>query len=126
MTKKISKASKEKNATRSNTASKRSGKKAARTTTAKLVWRDVTARVRHTPDYLSKGSSHIEITVVSPKGAPLPITSTGYLSHFLDAEALKRAGGPVAFFLAWIEQEAKSKAWSKLDFNTRQGDLFSG
>jgi hypothetical protein len=32
------------------------------------------------------------------------------ITHFLDEEDLKRAGGPVAFFMAWIEQETKTKA----------------
>lgn len=96
-----------------------------KTATAKLVWRDVTCRVRHTPHYLSKGWSHIEIVVVSPKKAPLPITETGYLSHFLDEKLLKKAGGPVTFFLDWIEREAATKAWANTEFNWRQGDLFA-
>lgn len=95
-----------------------------KTRTAKLVWRDVTCRVRHTPNYLSTGWSHIEITVVSPKKAPLPITETGYRSHFLDEELLKKVGGPVTFFVDWIEREAATKAWAKTDFKWRQGDLF--
>lgn len=94
-------------------------------TTHKLVWRDITSRVRHTPDYLSKGWSHIEIMVLNPKGAPLPITETGYRSHFLGHDELQRAGGPVRFFLDWIEREAASKHWSKAEFKWRQGDLFS-
>jgi hypothetical protein len=95
-----------------------------KTTTTKLVWRDVTCRVKHTPNYLSKGWSHIEIIVVSPKKAPLPITETGYRSHFLDENLLKKAGGPATFFLDWIEREAATKAWAKAEFKWRQGDLF--
>ena len=95
------------------------------TTTFKLVWRDLTCRVRHTPNYLSKGWSHIEIIVVSPKKAPLPITETGYRSHFLDEELLKKVGGPVTFFLNWIEREATTKAWARAEFKWRQGDLFA-
>lgn len=91
----------------------------------KLVWRHATLRIRHTPDYLSKGWSHIELSVTSPKGAPLPITTTGYLSHFLDADHLAAAGGPVAFFVAWLDREAASKAWAKTEFAWRQGDLFA-
>lgn len=94
-------------------------------TTHKLTWRDITCRVRHTPDYLSKGWSHIEIIVLKPKGAPLPITETGYRSHFLGHDELQRAGGPVRFFLNWIEREAASKHWSKAEFKWRQGDLFA-
>lgn len=93
---------------------------------AKLVWRHATCRVRHTGDYISPGWSMIELIVVTPKGAPLPITATGYLSHFLDVEDLDRAGGPVAFFCAWLDREAKSKAWAKAEFKWRQGDLFEG
>ncbi len=94
-------------------------------TTHKLVWRDITCRVRHTPDYLSKGWSHIEIMVLKPKGAPLPITETGYRSHFLGHDELQGAGGPVRFFLGWIAREAASKQWSKAEFKWRQGDLFA-
>lgn len=91
----------------------------------KLVWREISCRVRHTPNYLSKGWSHIELTVQKPKNAPLPITSTGYLSHFLDEDILKRAGGPVRFFLDWIERESHSKQWAATEFKWRQGDLFA-
>ena len=71
------------------------------------------------------GRSLAEINVVSPKKAPLPITETGYRSHFLDEELLKKAGGPVRFFLDWIEREATTKALAKAEFKWRQGDLFS-
>lgn len=110
--------------TTGKTTSKRGKQQKACTTTRKLVWRDVTCRVRHTPNYISTGWTHIEIIVVSPKGAPLPIAATGYKSHFLDEDDLKRAGGPVAFFQAWIEEEAKSKAWAKIEFRWRQLELF--
>jgi hypothetical protein len=93
-------------------------------TTHKLIWRDMTCRVKHTQNYLSPGWTHIEITVVSPKGAPLPITGTGYRSHFLDEELLAAAGGPVTFFQRWIEHEATTKAWAKAEFKWRQLELF--
>jgi hypothetical protein len=47
------------------------------------TWEHVRYRVRHTPDYIIKGTDHIEIVVISPKREPLPITETGYLSHFI-------------------------------------------
>ena len=104
------------------------GKRAApvrKTTVEKLVWRHAACRVRHTRDYISTGWSHIELVLVSPKGAPLPITSTGYLSHFLDEAELAAAGGPAAFFLAWLDREARSKTWHRAEFAWRQGDLFA-
>ena len=117
-----------KSKTRSRTKSvahKKPTKKKSVTTTHKLVWRHVTCRVRHTPNYISKGWSHIEIIVLAPKAAPIPITQTGYLSHFLDEEHLAAAGGPVAFFLDWIEREARTKQWAKAEFKWRQLELFS-
>jgi hypothetical protein len=93
-------------------------------TSHKLVWRHVTARVRHTPNYINRGWSHIELVVLTPKEAPLPITRTGYLSHFLDEKELAKAGGPVAFFAAWLDREARTPAWAKTDFKWRQLELF--
>ena len=92
--------------------------------THKLVWRGVTCRVRHTRNYISPGWSHLEIILLAPMDAPLPITRTGYLSHFLDEEELAKAGGPVAFFLAWLDREARTSAWAKAEFTWRQLELF--
>ena len=52
------------------TAARKTPARKAAITTRKLAWRDITCRVRHTPDYLLKGWSHIEIIVISPRGAP--------------------------------------------------------
>ena len=47
--------------------------------------------------------SHLEIRSVNPPKAELPITETGYLSHFLQPEELDQAGGPVAYFIAALD-----------------------
>ena len=57
-------------------------------------------------------------------GAPIPITATGYRAHFLDAEQVAAAGGPVRFFLDWTEREARTRAWAKAEFRWRQLELF--
>lgn len=87
-------------------------------------WRHLTLRVKHTPNYINAGWSHLELTVVAPKGAPCPITATGYLSHFLDADDLARAGGAVAFFAVWLDRKAATKLWAKTEAKWRQLDLF--
>ena len=96
-----------------------------RPTTYKIVWRDILIVIRHELDYLWKGTSHIEIHVVRPKAAAIPITETGYRSHFIDAHELDAAGGPIPFVLAWLDEEAKSKEWQKREVGRRQGDLFA-
>lgn len=96
-----------------------------------IAWRNpvtnesIRIRITHARDYLASGSDHIEVESIKPKRAPLPITETGYRSHFMPALDLINAGGPVTFVTAWIEQEAKSSAWSKAAAARAQGDLFS-
>lgn len=84
----------------------------------------VRIRITHARDYLSTGSDHIEVESIRPKKVPLPITETGYRSHFMPALELINAGGPVTFVAAWIEREAKGKAWTKQAAAKAQGDLF--
>ena len=95
-------------------------------TTIRGTWQHVTFRVRHTPDYIIKGTDHIELIVIAPKREPLPITETGYLSHFTSgSKQIPDAKAGLAFFLEWISQEAKTKRWQKLDCKRRQLDLFA-
>jgi hypothetical protein len=102
-----------------------------RKTTYQIDWRDpvsgkaVTLRITHARDYLSSGNDHVEIESLRPKKAPLPVTETGYRSHFMPPLELMNAGGPVAFVTAWLDQEAKGKAWSKAVTVKAQGDLFA-
>ena len=94
-------------------------------TKSRFNWRDITLGVTCTPNYISNGGTHLELRVLAPKGAPVPITTTGYLSHFIDADELAAAGGAVPLFTAWLEREAKTKSWLNAEFRWRQGDLFA-
>ncbi|MEQ1716373.1 MAG: hypothetical protein ABL907_10380 [Hyphomicrobium sp.] len=90
-----------------------------------VTMENVRIRITHAREYLSSGSDHLEIESIKPKRAPLPITETGYRSHFMPALELINAGGPVTFVTAWIEQETKGKAWTTVAAIKAQGDLFS-
>lgn len=96
-----------------------------RKTTERFTWRGIEMTATHTPNYISTGWSHLELRVVKPKGMPVPITDTGYLSHFLAEDDLNAAGGAVSFFTAWLEREANSKAYAKALTRWRQLDLFA-
>lgn len=102
-----------------------------RKTTYQIDWRDpvsgkaVTLRITHARDYLSSGNDHLEIESLRPKKEPLPVTETGYRSHFMPPLELMNAGGPVTFVTAWLDQEATGKAWSKAVTVKAQGDLFA-
>ena len=107
------------------------GGNAPRKTRYEIQWRDpasettITVRITHARDYLSSGNDHLEIESLRPKKAPLPITETGYRSHFLPPLELMNAGGPVTFVTAWLDTEAKTKGWSKAVNTKSQGDLFA-
>lgn len=106
------------------------GGNAPRKTRYAITWTNpltnetVKIRITHARDYLSTGSDHIEVESIAPRKAPLPITETGYRSHFLSPLELMNAGGPVTFVTSWIEQESQGKAWSKAATAKQQGDLF--
>lgn len=102
----------------------RTSKKPTVTTTI-VTWRHVKFRVRHTPDYIIKGTNHLEVFVLSPKNEPLPITSTGYLSHFDTHRQIRSAKEGAEYFLSLIAQEEKTKRWQCFDAKRRQGDLFA-
>jgi hypothetical protein len=77
----------------------------------------ITIRITHARDYLSQGTDHIEVESTRPARAALPITETGYRSHFIKPLELINAGGPVTFVTAWLVVEAQRtanrKAWTK-------------
>jgi hypothetical protein len=106
------------------------GGTAPRTTRYEIDWLNpmthdtVRVRITHQRDYLVSGTDHLSVDSIKPKKAPLPITATGYLSHFIPALQLVNAGGPVTFITAWLEREAKSKTWQKQASAKIQGDLF--
>lgn len=81
-------------------------------------------RITHTRDYLRVGQDHVEVESTRPKRAALPITESGYRSHFLDALELINAGGPVSFVEAWLARESSAEPWRKRELARCQGDLF--
>lgn len=93
-------------------------------------WQDPAAgdtvriRITHSRDYLGLGQDHVEIESIKPKKAALPLTGTGYKSHFLTGLELVNAGGPVVFVRAWLAREACSKEWRTKANARAQGDLF--
>ena len=99
-------------------------RRAKRRSTLGFTWRDVALKITVTEDCWSPGQTQLELSVVQPKGAPVPITSTGYRCHYLPAELLAANGGPIAFFSDWLDREARTKAWQQAEFRWRQGDLF--
>lgn len=77
-----------------------------------------------TPRYLGF-MEHLAIESVAPERAPLPITSTGYLSHFMQPGTIATHGGDVvAQVTAWLDEEAESEEWQARVEAGRQRELF--
>jgi uncharacterized membrane-anchored protein len=53
----------------------------------------------------------LEVRVIEPERAPLPITDTGYRSHFLLAGIVEEAGGPAAYVRCWLDEAARHPRW---------------
>lgn len=74
----------------------------------KLVWRGKKIEVAYDPESFA-GTAHLQIRV--KHGQPLPITETGYRSHFAHPQDVAHLGGPAAYVEAWLNSMAETKAW---------------
>lgn len=96
--------------------------------TEALVWEGVTLSIGYEPSWLAMsedyGPAHLEIQAVEPERAPLPITETGYRSHFLARGIVEEAGGPVAYVRAWLDEAAREPEWKQAQSKRAQLSLF--
>lgn len=94
-----------------------------RYTVSCAVWRGIGLEIRHCVNWCAMvGMDHIE--VVSAERVPLPITGTGYRSHFISAEQIAEIGSPVDYVIAWLDHAAQSVEWKEAAFVARQLNLF--
>lgn len=96
-----------------------------------LDWQGITLSVSFEPDWLGIGQyaygaplAHIEVRVIRPEKARLPITETGYRSHFVATHDVEDAGGAVAYVQAWLDHEAQKPEWKTFAMSQRQLSLF--
>lgn len=94
-----------------------------------INWRGIDLDIRHCLCWFSMledgfVTQHIEIQTEGKR--ILPITETGYRSHFMNgAEALAAFNhDPVEFVLHWLDEAAKDPAWKRREEADRQGSLF--
>ncbi len=92
--------------------------------TYRFQWQGIEIEAIYTP--LKWGViAHLEIHSVRPERARLPITETGYLSHFHAPNTLEARGGDVVVqVMAWLDEEAAKPEWRAYRDTSRQGELF--
>ena len=92
--------------------------------TYRLTWQGIEIEARYWPRKWGV-TAHLEIESIHPERASLPITDTGYRSHFHPPGTIESRGGDVvARVIAWLDEEAAKPAWQRHREATRQGDLF--
>jgi len=91
-------------------------------------WNGIEIEIRWIADYVSfddgQSMAHLEVESVKPKHAPLPITETGYRSHFIHRTNVDHMGGPEAYVEAWIAEVANTPVWRNAEAASRQLALF--
>ena len=97
-----------------------------------ITWHGIQIEITYTPDTspafrksYGRALDHLEIRSLVPAREPLPITETGYLSHFIARQIVEGAGGPAALVLAWLDHFAQSPVWKAQQISRQQLDLFS-
>lgn len=90
----------------------------------RFTWQGIEIEATYTPlkwDVIA----HLGIRSMTPNGAPLPITATGYYSHFHPPGTIEAHGGDmVAQVVAWLDEEAAKPEWQRQVEAHRQGELF--
>lgn len=96
-----------------------------------LVWEGITLRLKYEPGYHCpveglNHRAHLEVKVVEPESAPLPITETGYRSLYLCGGVIEECGSPSIYLRNWLDECARDPAWRKALDRWRQLSLFQG
>lgn len=92
-------------------------------TVSRADWRGIGLEIRHCVNWCAMvGMDHIE--VISDGRMPLPITETGYKSHFLPRERIAEFGSATDYVLAWLDHAAVAESWRRREAEARQLSLF--
>lgn len=86
-----------------------------------LVWEGISIDLSYTqPSYCAPDFHHIELKATEP----LPVTETGYRSHFITSAELALWENPDAFVVDWLSEAAKQPSWQAHCQQSRQLSLF--
>lgn len=94
------------------------------TQTYRFTWRGIGIEAIYTPLKWNT-IAHLEIRSVAPEGAALPVSETGYRSHFHQPGTVEAQGGDVvAQVIAWLDEAATTSQWRQHEETARQLSLF--
>jgi hypothetical protein len=73
-----------------------------------------------TKNWFNTGYHHIELR----GNQPLPVTTTGYRSHFIPMDQFEAFASLEQLVRLWLDDAAKSKEWMKAQEERRQLKVF--
>lgn len=88
--------------------------------TQQIEWQGITITITHRKAWPINNFSHIEVKA----DQRLPMTETGYKSHFMPSEALSEYDGVIDFVIQWLNATCQSKEWLAHMESLRQPNLF--
>ena len=74
-----------------------------------IIWRGIALAITFSPEKFGM-VDHIELHTENK--VALPVTETGYRSHFMASGTVAAHGGAIAFVTAWLDHEAARIGWS--------------
>jgi hypothetical protein len=95
----------------------------------RFTWRDIEIEARYNPHHYGE-IAHLEIETLSPEKEPLPITGTGYRSHFHPRGVIELHGAEnrgdtlIEHVIDWLDAEAAKPEWKRFVEGRRQLELF--
>ena len=97
--------------------------------TIKTAWNSIDLQITYNSNW-SKTCNElydyhvVHLEIISLTGEPMPISNTGFRSHFTTASLIDEEGGAETFTLRWMDIAAKSKQWIKYAHDSLQLELF--
>jgi hypothetical protein len=85
-----------------------------------FTWQGIAISLKHVANWLNTGHDHIELRA----SERLPVTETGYRSHFIRPEELALFDSPLDFVQQWLDTMAQEKAWQTYLKDSQQLSLF--
>ena len=89
-------------------------------------WEGIEIEARYTPRKFGGAIAHLELESINPPRAKLPMTETGYRSHFHPIGMIETDfdSNVIACVIDWLDEKAKSKKWQKHIEDSKQLALF--
>ncbi len=89
-------------------------------TSTTIVWQGINIQVNYAPEYFGCHTAHLELKALEP----LPVTETGYRSHFAPKEHFDAHNNIVDYCLEWLEKSAQKDNWINYALSKQQMRLF--